>query len=115
MANGLYHVAGACLALGADHALAFEGFVPPYEATMVTNLREAGAIILAKTVMTELANFMANGMPGNYSAVGDFGLNPYDPRRDPREGRNDGRPVMGTGGSSSGIGTATKLSLPPLA
>jgi len=87
-------------------ALAFEGFVPPYEATMVTNLREAGAIILAKTVMTELANFMANGMPGNYSAVGDFGLNPYDPRRDPREGRNDGRPVMGTGGASSGIGTA---------
>ena len=87
-------------------ALAFEGFVPPYEATLVTNLTEAGAIVLAKTVMTELANFMANGMPGNYSAVGDFGLNPYDPRRDPREGRNDGRPVMGTGGSSSGIGTA---------
>ena len=87
-------------------ALAFEGFVPPYEATLTANLREAGAIILAKTVMTELANFIAAGMPGNYSAVGGFGLNPYDPRRDPREGRNDGRPVMGTGGSSSGIGTA---------
>ncbi len=87
-------------------ALAFEGFVPPYEATLVTNLRAAGAIILAKTVMTELANFMASGMPGNYSAVGGYGLNPYDPRRDPREGRNDGRPVMGVGGSSSGIGTA---------
>jgi len=87
-------------------ALAFEGFVPPYEATLVTNLREAGAIILAKTVMTELANFMASGMPGNYSAVGGYGLNPYDPRRDPREGRNDGRSVMGVGGSSSGIGTA---------
>jgi amidase len=87
-------------------ALAFEGYVPPYEATLTTNLRDAGAIILAKTVMTELANFMATGMPGNYSAVGGYGLNPYDPRRDPREGRNDGRPVMGTGGSSSGIGTA---------
>lgn len=87
-------------------ALAFEGFVPPYEATLTRNLREAGAIILAKTVMTELANFIGAGMPGNYSAVGGFGLNPYDPRRDPREGRNDGRPVMGTGGSSSGIGTA---------
>jgi amidase len=86
--------------------LAFEGFVPPYEATLTTNLRESGAIILAKTVMTELANFFGSGMPGNYSAVGGFGLNPYDPRRDPREGRNDGRPVMGTGGSSSGIGTA---------
>jgi len=86
--------------------LAFDGFVPPYEATLTANLREAGAIILAKTVMTELANFIASGMPGNYSAVGGFGLNPYDPRRDPREGRNDGRPVMGVGGSSSGIGTA---------
>ncbi|MDH3222582.1 MAG: amidase family protein, partial [Gemmatimonadota bacterium] len=87
-------------------ALAFEGYIPPYEATLTANLREAGAIILAKTVMTELANFMAAGMPGNYSAVGGYGLNPYDPRRDPREGRNDGRPVMNVGGSSSGIGTA---------
>ena len=87
-------------------ALAFEGYLPPYDATLTTHLREAGAVILAKTVMTELANFMAQGMPGNYSALGGYGLNPYDPRRDPREGRNDGRPVMGTGGSSSGIGTA---------
>ena len=87
-------------------ALAFEGYLPPYDATLTANLREAGAVIIAKTVMTELANFMASGMPGNYSAVGGYGLNPYDPRRDPREGRNDGRPVMGTGGSSSGIGTA---------
>jgi len=87
-------------------ALAFEGFVPPYEATLTTNLREAGAVIIAKTVMTELANYVANGMPGNYSSLGGQGLNPYDPRRDPREGRYDGRPVLGTGGSSSGIGTA---------
>ncbi|MCA9737641.1 MAG: amidase family protein [Gemmatimonadota bacterium] len=90
-------------------ALAFEGYLPPYDATLTTNLREAGAVILAKTVMTELANFIANGMPGNYSAVGGYGLNPYDPRRDPREGRNDGRPVMNTGGSSSGIGTAANF------
>lgn len=90
-------------------ALAFEGYYPPYDATFTANLREAGAIILAKTVMTELANFIASGMPGNYSAVGGYGLNPYDPRRDPREGRNDGRPVMGTGGSSSGIGTTASF------
>ena len=36
-------------------------------------------------------------------------MNPYDPRRDPREGVSDGRPVMGTGGSSSGIGVAANL------
>ncbi len=87
-------------------ARVFEGFTPPYEATLTRNLEDAGAIILAKTVLTELANFMAAGMPGNYSAVGGYGLNPYDPRRDPRAGRDDGRPVMATGGSSSGIGTA---------
>jgi amidase len=89
--------------------LAFEGYVPPYDATLTAHLREAGAVILAKTVMTELANFIANGMPGNYSALGGYGLNPYDPRRDPREGSDDGRPVLGTGGSSSGIGTAASF------
>jgi amidase len=90
-------------------ALAFAGFVPPYDATLTTNLREAGAIILAKTVMTELANFIADGMPGNYSALGGYGMNPYDPRRDPRAQQGDGRPAMTTGGSSSGIGTAASF------
>ena len=37
-------------------ALAFVGLVPPYEATLTKNLRDAGAIIIAKTGMTELAN-----------------------------------------------------------
>jgi len=90
-------------------ALAFEGFVPPYDATLTKNLREAGAIIIAKTVMTELANWVATGMPGNYNALTGYGLNPYDPRRDPRDGTSDGRPALGTGGSSSGIGTAASF------
>jgi amidase len=90
-------------------ALAFAGLVPPYEATLVKNLRDAGAVIIAKTVLTELANWVASGMPGNYSAIGGYGMNPYDPRRDPREATGDGRPVMGTGGSSSGIGTAASF------
>ena len=37
-------------------ALAFANFVPPYDATLTKNLREAGAVIIAKTVLTELAN-----------------------------------------------------------
>jgi amidase len=90
-------------------ALAFEGFIPPYEATLTKNLREAGAIIIAKTVLTELANWVASGMPGNYSALAGYGLNPYDPRRDPREETSDGRPALATGGSSSGIGTAANF------
>ncbi len=93
-------------------ALAFKGLVPPYEATLTKNLKDAGAIIIAKTVLTELANWVAGSptpMPGNYSAVGGYGMNPYDPRPDPRPGFNDGRAVMGTGGSSSGIGTAASF------
>ena len=92
-------------------ALAFAGYVPPYEATLTRHLREAGAIILAKAGLTELANWVAgnpSAMPGNYNAVGGFAFNPYDPRRDPRDS-SDGRPALGTGGSSSGIGTAANL------
>ena len=90
-------------------ALAFDGYVPPYEATVTKRLRDAGAIIIAKTGMTELANWVASGMPGNYNALKGYGMNPYDPRRDPREATFDGRPVMGTGGSSSGIGTSANF------
>jgi len=93
-------------------ALAFDGLVPPYEATLVKNLRDAGAIIIAKTVMTELANWVTTAptlMPPNYSALKGYGMNPYDPRRDPREANFDGRPVLPPGGSSSGIGTAANL------
>ena len=92
-------------------ALAFDGYVPPYEATLTANLGAAGAIIIAKAGLTEFANFMAGSpdqMPGNYNALTGFGYNPYDPRRDPRQG-SDGRPVLSTGGSSSGIGTAASF------
>jgi amidase len=93
-------------------ALVFAGYVPPYEATLTRNLKAAGAIIIAKTGLTELANWVAgnpNAMPGNYNAVGGFAFNPYDPRPDPRPDPGDGRPVLQTGGSSSGIGTAANL------
>jgi amidase len=93
-------------------ALLFAGYVPPYEATLTRNLKAAGAIIIAKTGLTELANWVAgnpNAMPGNYNAVGGFAFNPYDPRPDPRPDPGDGRPVLQTGGSSSGNGTAANF------
>jgi len=92
-------------------ALAFDGLVPPYEATLTKNLRDAGAIILAKTQMTELANWVAGNpsMPNNYNSLNGYGFNPYDARRDPREATFDGRPALNTGGSSSGTGTAANF------
>jgi amidase len=92
-------------------ALAFVNFVPPYDATLTKNLRDAGAVIIAKTVLTELANWVAGTptpMPGNYSAVGGFAFNPYDARADPRAS-SDGSPILSTGGSSSGAGTAANF------
>jgi amidase len=93
-------------------ALAFRGFVAPYEATIVKSLHDSGAIIIAKTGMTELANWMAGPptpMPAGYNAVSGFGMNPYDPRPDPREATSDGRQALAVGGSSSGIGTAASF------
>lgn len=90
-------------------ALAFADFVPPFDARLVSELRAAGAIILAKTTLTELANWVAADMPNGYNALIGHGMNPYDPRPDPRSGRDDGRCVLDPDGSSSGAGTAANL------
>src|SRR5437588_11870623 len=92
-------------------ALAFVNLVPPYDATLTKNLRDAGAIIMAKTQLTELANWVAGNppMPTNYNALNGYGFNPYDPRRDPRTETGDGRPALATGGSSSGAGTTASF------
>jgi amidase len=93
-------------------ALAFEGLIPPYEATLTKHLRDAGAIIIAKTTLTELANWVAGAptpMPANYNSLRGQAYNPYDPRKDPREATFDGRPALATGGSSNGTGTAANF------
>ncbi len=93
-------------------ALAFRDLVPPYDATLTKNLRDGGAVIIAKTVLTELAHWTAGAptpMVANYTGVAGFAYNPYDPRMDPRDETFDGRPVLATGGSSSGTGTAASF------
>jgi amidase len=93
-------------------ALAFDGFIPPYEATLTKNLTAAGAIIIAKATLSELAGYVAGAptsAPGNYNAVSGQAFNPYDPRRDPRPDTADGRPALSPAGSSSGSGTAANL------
>jgi amidase len=87
-------------------ALAFAGLRTPYEATLTRRLRESGAVIVAKTTMTELANWVSSAMPPGYNSMLGFSVNPYDPRR---SGDGDSAPVLTPGGSSSGIGTAASL------
>ena len=91
-------------------ALAFAGSCRPTTRRSTKNLRDAGAIIIAKTQLTELANWVARrAMPGNYNSLDGYGFNPYDPRRDPRDGHVRWPARVSTGGSSSGVGTAVKL------
>ena len=93
-------------------ALAFKYLTPPYEATLTKNLEDAGAIIIAKTTLSELANWVAGNpdpMPADYNGVNGQGYNPYDPRMDPRPATFDGRAALSTGGSSSGVGTAVSF------
>ena len=89
-------------------SVALEGSIPPNDAFIAKKLRDAGAIILGKATLTEFANFLTNGMPTGYSSLGGYGFNPYDPR--PLPG-GDGRPVLATGGSSSGSGIAVAANL----
>ena len=98
-------------------SIALAGSVPPDDAFITKKLRAAGAIILGKGTLTEFANFLTTGMPTGYSSLGDFGFNPYDPRVDPRPVApfNDGRPVLQTGGSSSGPGIAVNANLVAIA
>jgi amidase len=85
--------------------LAFKHFKAPYEATLATNLKNAGAIIIAKSTMSELAGWFGDSVrPGGYNAAAGQSYNPYDPRAN-----EDGTPVLETSGSSSGGGVAANL------
>jgi amidase len=93
-------------------SLALRESRPAGDAFLARKLREAGAILIGKATLTEFANFLGNDMPPGYSSLGGYGLNPYDPRPQPG---SDGRPVLTTGGSSSGSGIAVSANLVALA
>lgn len=98
-------------------SVALRGSIPPDDAFITKRLRDAGAIILGKGTLTEFANFLGLNMPTGYSSLGGFGFNPYDPRPDPRTTApfNDGRPVLQTGGSSSGPAIGVNANLTAVA
>jgi aspartyl-tRNA(Asn)/glutamyl-tRNA(Gln) amidotransferase subunit A len=75
----------------------FENFVAGYDATVVTRLEEAGAVIIGKTGLHEFAYGITSNNP-HYGPV----RNPHDPQRIP-------------GGSSGGSGAAVATAVVPVA
>jgi len=73
-------------------SIALAGMIPPDDAFQVRKLREAGAVIIGKSNMHELAAGITT-----ISSVGGQTSNPYDPSRNP-------------GGSSGGTGAAIAAS-----
>ncbi len=52
----------------------------PYDATIVKKLRDAGMVVMGKTNMTELSNYMSYTMRNGYSSRGGQVINPYNPK-----------------------------------
>jgi len=83
-------------------SLALKDNVTNRDAPIIARLRDAGAIILGKTNLSEWANIRSDNSTSGWSAVGGLTKNPHALERN-------------TCGSSSGSGAAVAASLAPLA
>jgi amidase len=83
-------------------SLALEGSIPAKDAFAVKRLRDAGAILLGKTNMSEWANFRSSRSTSGWSGRGGRVRNPYALDRN-------------TSGSSSGSGAAVAASFAAVA
>jgi amidase len=79
-------------------SLALEGWTPPKDSFVAKRLREAGAVILGKTNLSEWANFRSTRSTSGWSGRGGQTRNPYALDRNPS-------------GSSSGSGAAVSANL----
>ncbi len=83
-------------------SLALAGSPMTSDAPLVSRLRDAGAIVLATTNLSEWANIRSGASSSGWSAVGGLCANPWDLTKSP-------------GGSSSGSGAAVAARFAPLA
>ena len=92
-------------------SLAMKGHHPGADAFIVTRLRAAGAVILAKANLSEWANFRSTNSSSGWSSIGGQTKNPYDPLRNPCGSSSGSAVAVAASLTSVAIGTETNGSV----
>ncbi|MER6307336.1 amidase [Streptomyces sp. NPDC001657] len=92
-------------------SLALAGTPPDRDAALVTRLRDAGAVLLGKTNLSEWANFRAEKPTSGWSAVGGQTQNPYVLDRNPCGSSAGSAAALAASLSQVAIGTETDGSI----
>ena len=85
--------------------------VPAHDAGVLTRLRAAGAVVLAKTNMSEWASLRSKSHSTGYSPRGGQCRNPYDLRRSPFSSSSGSAAAVAAGVAPVAIGTETDTSV----
>ena len=92
-------------------SLALEGVTAPRDAALAASLRQAGAILLAKTSMSEWANFRSTRSSSGWCSRGGQGRNPYSLDRTPCGSSSGTGGAIAANYAAAGIGTETDGSI----
>jgi amidase len=92
-------------------SLALAGHRPPADAFVVAKLREAGAVILAKTNLSEWANFRSTESSSGWSSIGGQTNNPYGSGRNPCGSSSGSAVAVAASLTSVAVGTETNGSV----
>lgn len=92
-------------------SLALTSNVTGRDAPLVARLRDAGAIVLGKTNLSEWANFRSPRSSSGWSAVGGQTRNPVDPTRSPCGSSSGSAVAVAAGMAPVAIGTETDGSI----
>src|SRR5688572_28114047 len=88
-------------------SLALAGSRPAQDAFLVTRLREAGAVILGKTNLSEWANFRSTHSTSGWSGRGGLTRNPYALNRNACGSSTGSGAAIAANFAAVGIGTET--------
>lgn len=92
-------------------AAIFMDNVSSHDAFIVTQLLQAGAIILGKGNLSEFANWVSPELPNGFSVVGGQTLSPYDPEMDPSGSSTGPAVAVSANLVALSVGTETSASI----